>query len=214
MLALAILVSIRRRDEVFRIQPDQVRHSRNLADPGVTVTARAAGRRCPAGADWVGRCGSDPGRCCRRRLCRIEARVIGRHLDERIVGQELDGVGHHVLAPGSSLVGAQLEVQINRPLAGKMRYALRRADPEPAVATGTRGVGQALAFGDVLRCRIRGAEIVGRARPDGLLCLSRAGRPQSGAHEPRDQDQGRCENCSQSSCHCRLLESFIRTGCT
>ena len=58
VLALTALVGVYCRNEVFRVQPDQARHARGLADAALTMAPRAARRRGLSGLDRVGLGGS------------------------------------------------------------------------------------------------------------------------------------------------------------
>ena len=116
---------------------------------------------------------------CGRRRRRIEACEIGRHFDQRVVAQELDGVVHGAVAAGTGLIGLQLDVEIRRALTGKVGHAGISADAVRAVAAGAGGTREALAVGDVLGVAYEWAQFVARLERCGLRRRTRAVRSQA-----------------------------------
>src|SRR5262249_24630633 len=118
----------------------------------------------------------------------------GSQFDQGVIVEEFDGVIHGTLAAAAGLVNAQLKVEIDWALAGKVGHARRCADAVGAVTAGARRVRKTLAFCNVLGVGIKRTEIRAVAKGNGGgLTLRASGmvQPEHDANRASRGDQGR-----------------------
>ena len=145
------------------------------------------------------------GACGRAGLRRLEARVVGGHLDQRVVAQELDRAVHgarcRARRPGTS---RSSQVEVRGALAGEMRHALGRADAVRAVATRRRSTRR--------RACLRRRPARSRRRPAGHRRCRAApwpagrSRPLAGDREAPTEHKDRKKKRLRASFHRHFLE--------
>jgi hypothetical protein len=108
-------------------------------------------------------------------LCGIEAGVVGSHLHQRIVAQELNRGCHIVILAGPGLVGAQLGVEVSGALASDIGHSLDGADADRAMTAGAC-FRDASSFRNVHSGGVHRPEIIAASRVDSGRLTFSAGR--------------------------------------
>ena len=214
VLALAALVGADRRDEVFRIEPDKAGRAGRLADAVVAVASATGLRRGLAGEHRIllrGRLGGGLGRG--RGPRRVEAAVVRRDLDQRVVARGISPRRSSRSAGARPAGSCAAAVEVGRALPGDVRHARGGADAVRAVAARAGDLGDAPAFDDVERAGVHRAQILAAGRWHGRLCrcARRVAQPDRGCQGACREDRRRAAVPAQP-CGARPARGAMAAG--